>query len=93
MSRGLSKPKYDQSMTKRITVSLPDHLVDAAVRAAETGQATSVSAYVAQALAERADREGIEGFLADWRAEVGPPTAEETEWAERALGLEGRPGR
>jgi Arc/MetJ-type ribon-helix-helix transcriptional regulator len=80
-------------MTKRITVSLPDHLVDAAVRAAETGQATSVSAYVAQALAEKADREGIEGLLADWRAEVGPPTAEETEWAERALGLEGRPGR
>jgi Arc/MetJ-type ribon-helix-helix transcriptional regulator len=75
-------------MTRRITVSLPDHLVDAAVIAVESGQAASVSAYVAQALAERSDREDIAALLADWRAEVGPPTVDETEWAERALGLQ-----
>jgi Arc/MetJ-type ribon-helix-helix transcriptional regulator len=77
-------------MTRRITVSLPDHLVDAAVIAVESGQAAAVSAYVAQALAERSDREDIAALLADWRAEVGPPTVEETEWAERALGLQER---
>ena len=88
-----SPTQYDESMTRRITVSLPDHLVDAAVRASESGQASSVSAYVAEALAEKAGRESIEGLLADWRAEVGPATAEETEWAERALGLEGRTRR
>lgn len=87
------RSEYDQSMTRRITVSLPDHLVDAAVMAVESGHAASVSAYVAEALAEKSGREGISALLADWRAEVGPPTSEETEWAQRALGLEGRTQR
>ena len=88
-----SQSEYDQSMTRRITVSLPDHLVDAAVMAVESGQAASVSAYVAEALVEKSGREGISAVLADWRAAVGPPTAEESEWAERALGLQERKKR
>ena len=65
---------YDQSMTRRITVSLPDHLVDQAVAAVEAGRATSVSAYVAEALTEKAARETLADFLADWRDKAGPPT-------------------
>jgi len=75
-------------MTRRITVSLPDHLVDAAAAAVEDGRAASVSAYVAEALAEKASGETFEQFLADWRHRVGEPTPEETAWAE--LALEGR---
>lgn len=77
--------KYDDRMNKRITVSLPEHLVAEATDAADSGRASSVSAYVAQALAEKAGRESLDDFLSDWRGEVGPPTAEETAWAERAL--------
>jgi len=76
-------------MTRRITVSLPDHLVDAAAAAVEDGRAASVSAYVAEALAEKASGETFEQFLADWRHRVGEPTPEETAWAELALGGRG----
>ena len=74
-------------MNKRITVSIPEHLVDEASAAAKSGRAASVSAYVAEALAEKSGRESLADVLADWRAEVGPATDEETTWAERALGL------
>lgn len=73
-------------MTRRITVSLPDHLVEAAAAAVEDGRATSVSAYVAEALVAKASGETLEQFLTDWRRRVGAPTPEETDWAERALG-------
>jgi Arc/MetJ-type ribon-helix-helix transcriptional regulator len=80
-------PQYDQSMTRRITVSLPDHLVDAATAAVREGRASSVSAYVAEALAEKSSAETLEQFLSDWRERVGASTPEETAWAERALGV------
>lgn len=73
-------------MNKRITVSLPEHLVAEAAAAADSGRASSVSAYVAEALAEKSGRDSLDDFLAEWRREVGAPTAEETTWAERALG-------
>lgn len=85
--------EYDESMTTRITVSLPTALVDAANQAVKAGRAASVSAYVAQALAEKAERGSLEDFLADWRAQVGPSTTEETEWAERVLGISSKPAR
>jgi len=84
--RTLVPAEYDRSMTRRITVSLPDHLVEAATMAVAQGRARSVSAYVAEALAEKTSGETMESFLADWRQRVGDPTAEETAWAEGALG-------
>ena len=77
--------QYDQSMTRRITVSLPDRLVELATAAVREGRAASVSAYVAEALAEKASGESFDGFLAEWRQRVGKSTPEETAWAERAL--------
>jgi Arc/MetJ-type ribon-helix-helix transcriptional regulator len=87
------RQEYDESMTTRITVSLPTALVDAANEAVKAGRAASVSAYVAEAMAEKAERGSLEDFLAGWRAQVGPPTPEETEWAERALGIKPKPAR
>ena len=75
-------------MNVRITVSLPEELAAEASAAAEAGRVSSVSAYVAAALAEKSGRESLDAFLAEWRAEVGPPTDEESAWAERALGVD-----
>jgi Arc/MetJ-type ribon-helix-helix transcriptional regulator len=57
---------------KRITVSLPDQLVERLKRVAAEGQ---VSSYVAAALAEHLQRETLDQILADWEAET--PTTEE----------------
>jgi Arc/MetJ-type ribon-helix-helix transcriptional regulator len=52
---------------KRITVSLPDKLVERIKRVAGEGQ---VSSYVAAALAEYLQRETLDQVLADWQAET-----------------------
>jgi predicted transcriptional regulator len=57
---------------KRITVSLPDELVERLKRVAGEGQ---VSSYVAAALAEYLQRETLEQILADWERET--PTTDE----------------
>ena len=57
---------------KRITVSLPDELVDKVQHVAGEGQ---VSSYVAAALTEYLERESLDQILADWQAET--PTTEE----------------
>lgn len=85
------EPEYDLRMTRRITVSLPDHLVEQAAAAVREGRASSVSAYVAAAMTEMSGREPLEQVLADWRAEVGPPSPEDKAWAAgvfRQLGLD-----
>ena len=48
--------RYDSGMTTKIAVSLPDELVDAARAAVREGRAPSVSAYVADAMADKARR-------------------------------------
>lgn len=74
-------------MTRKIAVSLPDEQVDSARRAVAEGRAPSVSAYVSQALARRSADEELVEMLAEMDAEQGPPSAQDYEWAERALGL------
>jgi Arc/MetJ-type ribon-helix-helix transcriptional regulator len=76
-------------MTTKIAVSLPDELVAAARQAVAEGRAASVSAYVAEALAERRADEDLARLLDEMDAEHGPPTAEHFAWARRALGLDG----
>ena len=74
--------EYDDRMNRRITVSLPAHLVEEATTAVREGRAASVSAYVAEALVEKAGREPLAKVLADWEAELGPPSAEAEAWAD-----------
>lgn len=57
---------------KRITVSLPDELVDQVKEAA--GGEGQVSAYVATALADYAERESLDAILADWGAQSPIPS-------------------
>ena len=72
-------------MNTRITVSLPEDLVEAATAAVASGQAASVSAYVAGALREKADRESVAAVLAEWRVEAGPLSVDDEAWVQDAL--------
>ena len=69
-------------MTVKITVSLPDHLVTAAKRAVDQGQAPSVSAYVAAAMEDYREPETLAEFLADMDHELGPVPPEAHTWVE-----------
>ncbi len=64
------RDEYDKCM-KRITVSLPDELVDKIKRAA--GGKRQVSSYVATAVEEYQERESLDDILAAWRAETPVP--------------------
>ena len=55
--------RYDSGMTTKIAVSLPDELVDAARAAVREGRAPSVSAYVADAMADKARRTSLGELL------------------------------
>jgi predicted transcriptional regulator len=56
---------------KRITVSLPDELVEKIKRAA--GGKRQVSSYVATALEDYQERETLDDILAAWRDETPVP--------------------
>lgn len=71
----------------KIAVSLPSWLVERARQAVDEGRATSVSAYVAEALEEKADLDDLAALLDEMLAETGGPlTARERAWADQVLG-------
>lgn len=73
-------------MKRKVAVSLPAHLVAGAERAVAEGQAASVSAYVSEALAERAKRDRLVEVLDAMDREHGRPSARDRAWARRVLG-------
>jgi Arc/MetJ-type ribon-helix-helix transcriptional regulator len=78
------------SMTRyeKIAISLPSRAAEHVRRAVRQGRASSVSAYVAAAIDERAKLEDLRGLLDEMLAASGGPlTAAERRSAERALGL------
>ncbi|MGC1281500.1 MAG: hypothetical protein WA895_01090 [Streptosporangiaceae bacterium] len=75
-------------MTTKLAVSLPDELAEQARQAVREGRAASVSAYIADAMAQSARTRSIARLVADMRAEDGPPDEEDYAWARRALGVE-----
>ncbi|MGH9129109.1 MAG: hypothetical protein ACRDY2_09115 [Acidimicrobiales bacterium] len=72
---------------ERVTVSVRPELLVAAQADVANGRAASVSSWVDEAMAARAQQESLQDVLASIRAELGPPTEEETEWARSVLGL------
>ncbi|MGQ0843876.1 MAG: hypothetical protein ACT4QF_07050 [Sporichthyaceae bacterium] len=74
-------------MKSRVTVTVDQAVLAEAEAAVAAGEATSVSAWVAEAMAQRARRETLREVLAEIRADLGPATDEETAWARSALGL------
>lgn len=73
---------------EKIAVSLPTQAVESARRAVRRGQATSVSAYIAGAIEEKAKLHDLASLLDEMLAASGGPlTAAEQRAADRALGI------
>lgn len=73
---------------EKLAVSLPARAAESARRAVRRGRATSVSAYIAEAIEERAKLEDLAALLDEMLAESGGPlTAAERRAADRALGI------
>lgn len=71
---------------ERITVTVPKDLLAIAERDVAQGRATSVSAWVADAMASKASAESLAEIVADLaEASGGPLTEEEVMWARRRL--------
>jgi hypothetical protein len=76
----------------KVAVSLPLLVLADARRAVRAGRAASLSAYVADSIAERVKLDDLEALLTEMLLETGGPlTAQERRWADKALGV--RPKR
>ncbi|MDQ3305575.1 MAG: hypothetical protein M3535_06275 [Actinomycetota bacterium] len=96
-------------MKQRLTVSVEAELVEAGKRAVGVGEASSLSAWVNAALADRADKDrrlqALAAAIADFEADFGEITSEEIAVRRRAdretavvvrgrkVGSQGRSGR
>ncbi len=75
-------------MTKRrVTVTVDEDLIEAASAAVSDGEASSVSAWVNEAMADKSEHrrrlEALGEAIADYEAEFGPITDEELEEQRR----------
>lgn len=68
--------------TEKVTVTIPAEVLEQARAAVAAGQSTSVSAYVSEAVQERASRERD---VAEMHARWGPFPADADEWATGVL--------
>ena len=83
-----ARPQYDKGMTKRrITLTIDADLLDEASAAVSDGDASSVSAWVNQAMADKSEhRQRLKALgeaIADYEAEFGKITDEELEERRR----------
>jgi len=69
----------------KIAITLPEEQLARVRLAVSSGQAESVSGYIAQVLEEHEQRESLQKLLEDLIAEHGAPTKKERAWARRAL--------
>lgn len=67
-------------------MTVPPEALATAERDVAAGRSPSISAWVSEAMEEKARRESMKDVLAEIRAEIGPATEEETEWARSVLG-------
>ncbi|HEY4103444.1 MAG TPA: hypothetical protein VGM44_06115 [Polyangiaceae bacterium] len=69
----------------KIAITLPRDQLAKVQRAVRSGQASSVSGYIAEALVEKEERESLRALVADLKAELGEPTKREVQWAKRVI--------
>jgi hypothetical protein len=76
---------------EKIAVSLPSQAAESARRAVRQGHAGSVSAYIAQAIEDKAKLDDLAALLDEMLAASGGPlTAAERRAADRVLGIPAR---
>jgi Arc/MetJ-type ribon-helix-helix transcriptional regulator len=68
--------------TRKITLSLPDALIEAAEAAVAAGRARSVSAYVAAAAGAGEARLSLAEVMRRWESAAGTSTPEQSQQAE-----------
>lgn len=78
------QPEYDKGMTKRrITLTIDADLLENARAAVNDGEASSVSAWVNQAMADKSEHrrllKAMDEAIADYESEYGPITEEQIE--------------
>lgn len=69
---------------EKVAITLPSQLLQAARAETEAGQAPSLSAYIAQAIAEKLKKDELQGVLDEIFSER-PLTDEERAWADHYL--------
>lgn len=71
----------------KLAITLPSRAAEHVRREVKRGRATSVSAYIAAAVEEKAKRESLDDLLNEMlEASGGPLTPAEMRWADRVLG-------
>lgn len=73
-------------MKRKIAVSVPDAIVSRVEQEVKAGRARSVSAYVSDALEEKARYDTLSDILAEMDRERGKPSRRDKAWARRVLG-------
>ena len=74
-------------MKRKIAVSVPEDLVAEAEAAVASGRASSVSAYVSEALGEKSRNDRLIEALDQMDRDIGPPGKRAEAWARGVLGL------
>jgi Arc/MetJ-type ribon-helix-helix transcriptional regulator len=69
----------------KIAITLPPEQLARVRRAVRSGQAESVSGYIARVLEEHEQRESLRKLVGDLIDEHGIPTKREEAWARRVL--------
>jgi Arc/MetJ-type ribon-helix-helix transcriptional regulator len=69
----------------KIAITLPEAQLARVRRAVRSGQAESVSGYIAQVLEEHEERQSLRQLVDELVEAHGEPTKEERAWARRAL--------
>ncbi len=80
MKRGVTTPRHE-----KVTISVPAARLARARAAVAAGAASSVSAYVDQALAEKEERLSLDAALDAMDRELGRPSRDAETWARRVL--------
>ncbi len=77
---------YDESMTAaKIAITLPRPLLAKVKVAVKRGRASSVSAFVSEALEARVRQDSLAALVRDLVAEHGEPSQKDKAWAKRVL--------
>ena len=75
--------------TAKVTVTIPIETLEAANALVRDGSASSLSAYISRALATQvasdSGHDALIAFLDQLDQELGPPSPEDYEWAQRVV--------